>query len=131
MKTLRKPTNHKTNSSVYLCLYCVFETLFCSFRRKEKIIYKNVCFEWPIKMQDILAWYQLMKISSYLTTIYFCWFPIPGYFSIILGYENIKLFYHCTFLLVSNPLNQRKCGKIYFLSAHHKIRNSYYFYFSN
>ena len=38
----------------------------------------------------------------------------PGYFSMIPAYENIKLFNHYTFLLVSISLNQRKCGKWYF-----------------
>ena len=38
----------------------------------------------------------------------------PGYFSTIPAYENIKLFNHYTFLLVSISLNQRKCGKWYF-----------------
>ena len=28
-----------------------------------------------MKIHDILAWYQFMKISSYLTTLHFCWFP--------------------------------------------------------
>ena len=50
---------------------------------------------------------------SYQLMLDFWLHKSPGYFSTIPAYENIKLFNHYTFLLVSISLNQRKFGKQY------------------